>query len=156
MGDTISCSKGIYERFYMIIGQTTIAICPDPCNNKLYNKLKLFFKNINEITQEWTEQYLESPEIARMNKEERKKHFIHFIKEKYRDADLLDEGTEAEIIKQANEIDYVFETLVFGGKHGKKKTKKHRKTRKTKKHIKTRKTKKFKKIKKTRKTKKTY
>jgi hypothetical protein len=145
MGDNRSCAKGIYERFYMVIKDTCHAVCPDPsCTNVLYNKLKLFFKDLNEITQEWGEQYLESPEFARMNKEERKQHFIHFMKEKYRNADILNEEIEAEIMNQANKIDYVFETLSFGGT---KKKKTIKKIKKIKKH-KTRKIKKSRKYKK--------
>jgi hypothetical protein len=150
-GNNISCSKGIYERFYMVIKYTCIAICPNPCDNELYSKIKLFFKDINEMTQEWSELHLETPELARMNKEERKQHYINFMSEKFKSINLLNAETEEEIRKEADKIDYVFETLEFGGskkghkKKGQKKTKKktkkgHNKTKKN--HKKTKKNKK--------------
>jgi hypothetical protein len=62
-----------------------------------------------------------------MTPDERKKHYIKFMEKKYEDMDLLDEHTKTIIKSEADKIDYVFDTLQFGGKKLKKnKTKKKR------------------------------
>jgi hypothetical protein len=126
----MSCVGGIVERFYMIIGDAAYAMCPDEnCNNPIYTELlTLFGKKIdkNELTQEWAEKYLESDEIKNMSKSERKQHYIDFMKSKYKELDMLDETTENLINKEADNIDYVFESLQFGGKRRNKQTRKTR------------------------------
>jgi hypothetical protein len=114
----------------MIIGDAAYAMCPDEnCNNPIYTELlTLFGKKIdkNELTQEWAEKYLESDEIKNMSKSERKQHYIDFMKSKYQELDMLDETTENLINKEADNIDYVFESLQFGGKKRNKQTRKTR------------------------------
>lgn len=126
----MSCVAGIVERFYMIIGDAAYAMCPDEnCNNQTYIELlTLFGKKIdkNELTQEWAEKYLESDEIKNMSKSERKQHYINFMKSKYNDLDMLDETTEKLINIEADNLDYVFESLQFGGKKRNKQTRKNR------------------------------
>jgi hypothetical protein len=116
----MSCVAGILERFYMIVGDAVFAMCPDgACENKQYIELlKLFNKHIdnNELTQEWANTYLESEELKNLNPVERKMHYIKFMKEKYSNAEMLDENTERIINEEADKINYVFETLQFGGK----------------------------------------
>ena len=128
-GDTSSCVKGIFERFFMIVGDAAFSMCPDEehCdvpNKEIYLKLLILFNkraDKNAFTQEWAERYLESPEIINMLPEDRKKHYIDFMKSKYREVDLLDKSTEDLIQNEATQLNYVFEGLHFGG--GKNKTK---------------------------------
>ena len=136
-----SCVKGMIERFYLTIGDTAYALCPDPdtCNNPKYNELvSLFNKRIdkNELTQEWNKTFLEDPvkreELLNLTKEQRKDHYRQFMIQKYRDVGqiptekakqiVLRDIIEPEIVK----LDYVFDGLQFGGK----KSKKSRKSRK--------------------------
>jgi len=127
----MSCVGGIVERFYMIIGDAAYAMCPDEtCNNPSYTELlTLFGKKIdkNELTQKWAEEYLESEKIKKMSKSERKQHYIDFMKSKYQELDMLDETTENLINREADNLDYVFESLQLGGKKRNKQTRKNRK-----------------------------
>lgn len=165
----MSCSAGILERFYMLVGDAAFSICPDEETCNATNKdtyielLKLFGKKVdkNELTQEWANQYLESEELKNMNKEERKQQYINFMKDKYTQLGMLDDITEKIINDEADKIDYVFDTLAFGGsrkysKTGKKSKKRVDKTNKTRKTKKSRKTKKIYKTRKSRKTRKTF
>ena len=126
----MSCVNGILERFYMIVGDSVFAVCPDgECNNPVYKELlKLFNKHIdkNELTQEWANRYLESDELKVINKEQRKNHYINFMRQKYTEAEMLDENTERIINEEAIKLDEakVFEKLEFGGKKKKIKERK--------------------------------
>jgi surface protein len=147
----ISCVKGMIERFYLTMGDTAYALCPDPdtCNNPKYNELvSLFNKRFdkNELTQEWNETFLEDPikreDLLKLDKEERKDHYRQFMIQKYRDAGqiptekakqmVLRDIIEPEIVS----LDYVFDGLQFGGtkkKTGKNKSRKNKsKSRKNK------------------------
>jgi surface protein len=146
-----SCVKGMIERFYLTMGDTAYALCPDPdtCNNPKYNELvSLFNKRFdkNELTQEWNETFLEDPikreDLLKLDKEERKDHYRQFMIQKYRDAGqiptekakqmVLRDIIEPEIVS----LDYVFDGLQFGGtkkKTGKNKSRKNKsKSRKNK------------------------
>ena len=46
--------------------------------------------------------------------EERKQHYIDYIKNKYKKIGTLDETVKQKIEDEANNIKYVFETLAFG------------------------------------------
>uniref|UniRef100_A0A6C0K0L6 Uncharacterized protein n=1 Tax=viral metagenome TaxID=1070528 RepID=A0A6C0K0L6_9ZZZZ len=135
----MSCVPGIIERIYMIIGEIVYQLSTEERfdeyeNIETYNRLlTLFRKRVDkyEATKEWANTYLENEEkkeeIKGMTKQQRKEHYIEFIKNKYRDMDLLDEHTEKLIMDEAEKIDYVFDTLQFGGKKiNKNKTKKKR------------------------------
>lgn len=131
----MSCVKGILERFYLLIGDTAFALCPDTCENETYEKLKkLFNKKIdkNELTQEWANTYLESDEIKELSVENRKKHYISFMIEKYKEADLYDDAVKEEIQKEADAFEYAFKDLAFGGRKKKRRTIKNKKTKKSK------------------------
>ena len=126
----MSCVGGIVERFYMIIGDAAYAMCPDEtCDNQTYVELvTLFDKKLdkNELTQEWANEYLEKGKLDNMNKSQRKQHYINFMKRKYKELYMLDETNENLINKEADNLDYVFESLQFGGKKRNKQTRKNR------------------------------
>ena len=48
------------------------------------------------------------------------------MKRKYKELDMLDETTENLINKEADNLDYVFESLQFGGKKRNRQTRKNR------------------------------
>jgi hypothetical protein len=139
-GTTMSCIAGILERFYMLVGDTVASICEDTCDNEIYNELlKVFNKraDINTFTQEWSTLFLDNPEnteLQDMSKLERKKHYIDFMQQKYRELDMLDEHTSRKIQEEADKIDYVFDSLQFGGNKKNKKTIKKHKIKTIKKH----------------------
>ena len=126
----MSCVNGILERFYMIVGDSVFAVCPDgDCDNPVYKELlELFNKHIdkNALTQEWTNLFLGSEELKQMNKDQRKDHYINFMRQKYMAADMLDEHTEMIIREEALALEeaLVFDKLEFGGKKRKRSTKK--------------------------------
>lgn len=127
-GAGISCVPGVIERFYMLVGDVVYQLCPeeDVCeyeNKEVYSKLLTLFRkriNKNEVTQEWASKYLDSDEIKAMTKEQRKQHYIKFMTAKYEEMGLLDEHTKTIIDDEAKAIDYVFDTLQFGGKRKKR------------------------------------
>jgi len=118
----MSCVAGILERFYMIVGDAAFAMCPDGnCEKQEYIELlKLFNKHIdkNELTQEWANTYLESEELRSLKPQDRKQHYINFMKQKYAAADMLDANTEKIINDEADNLESanVFDKLQFGGK----------------------------------------
>ena len=133
-----SCVKGMIERFYLTMGDTAYALCPDPdtCNNPTYNELvSLFNKRVdkNELTQEWNQTFLEDPikreELLNLTKEQRKDHYRQFMIQKYTDAGqisnkqakqmVLRDIIEPEIVS----LDYVFDGLQFGGSRKSRKNK---------------------------------
>ena len=128
----MSCVAGILERFYVIIGDAAFAMCPDEEHCRAENKdtyIKLFGKKIdkNELTQEWANEYLETPELRGMTPQQRKKHYIDFMKKKYNELNMLDEHTQGIIEREADAINYVFEELAFGGSKSRKRKSKKRK-----------------------------
>jgi len=134
--NSMSCVKGILERFTLVIADAALAVCPDEeCDNEVYVKLlKLFGKKVdlNEMTQLWANTHLESDSIKNMSKEERKQHYISFVKSKFEEAGLFDETADKKIKEEADKIEYVFETLEFGGSKNKKRKTMKKKTNKRK------------------------
>jgi surface protein len=150
----ISCVKGMIERFYLTMGDTAYALCPDPdtCNNPKYNELvSLFNKRVdkNELTQEWNKTFLEDPvkreELLNLTKEQRKDHYRQFMIQKYRDAGQIPNEKAKQIVlrdiiePEVIALDYVFDELQFGGSRnnkGKKSRKNKKKSRKNKSRMK--------------------
>jgi len=157
----VSCVKGVFERIITTIGAVAIVLTKDESmnqENETYKTLKILFREINLLVQEWATTYLEDgekeEELKSLSIEERKAHFINFMKTKY--GALITPIITEKILEEANEYERtgLFERLYFGGKRKRKrkrKTKNVRKTRKTKNVRKTRKTKKTKKTMKKRK-----
>ena len=136
-----SCVKGMIERFYLTMGDTAYALCPEPdtCANPTYNELvSLFNKRVdkNELTQEWNQTFLEDPikkaELLKLNKEERKDHYRQFMIQKYTEAGQIPNEQASQMVlrdiiePEVIALDYVFDGLQFGGK----KSRKSRKSRK--------------------------
>jgi hypothetical protein len=142
----ISCPKGIIERFYFMVGNAAFAICPEECpdteHRKLYDKLKILFgkKMIdkNALLQEWGKRLEEdTPEYAefkKLSEDKRRKDFIDFMTEKYKEAGIYNDKVQAEIEAEADKYEYIFKSdePAFGGKKRKtaKKQNKKNKTRK--------------------------
>jgi hypothetical protein len=122
--DNSSCANGILERFVLIVGDAVFIYCSfsenEKCKDgKLYNKILNVFNKIfdkNELTKEWSDKYLESDELKNMTKEQRKEHYIHFMIQNAKNNELYDENIDKIIRDEAEQLDYVFETLAFGGK----------------------------------------
>jgi hypothetical protein len=147
-GSPISCVKGMIERFYLTMGDTAYALCPDPdtCTNPKYNELvSLFNKRVdkNELTQEWNRIFLEDPikreRLNGLNKEQRKDHYRQFMIQKYRDAGQIpNEQAKQMVLRDIIEpeivaLDYVFDELQFGGiRRNRKSIRKRNKSRKNK------------------------
>ena len=147
----ISCVKGIYERFPMLIGPAALAMCPEisSCNNDVYIELIEAFElgkriDFNELLQEWGNKINANPinlDGVSDKKELIKSNLINFIKEKY--AEIGTPITEEEIITKIVPYDYVFDAYIsnpteiaFGGfKHARKQsnktTHKHKNKNKT-------------------------
>ena len=130
-----SCVKGMIERFYLTMGDTAYALCPDPdtCTNPKYNELvSLFNKRVdkNELTQEWNRTFLEDPvkrdELLKLDKPKRQDHYRQFMIQKYIDAgQISNEQAKQMVLRDIIEpeiiaLDYVFEGLQFGGKKSRK------------------------------------
>ena len=124
----MSCNKGILERINISLIPPLTAISSD-CDEtdedciKYKTLLRLLTQSINiqDITKEWSEK----PDIQGMSAQERKEDFIAFLTSKYVELSI---PPPTEIIQaKADELDYVYETLEFGGGGGCK----HKKKRKT-------------------------
>lgn len=133
-GQGLSCVKGIVERFYMIVGDAALAMCTTDfgCESDTYKQLLALFKkkafDINAVAQKWN---TDAPELQQMSAPERKQHFINFVKQEYVSlGNILDDPAIESINKYADGIEYVFETLQFGGKKERREKRKERKTRK--------------------------
>jgi hypothetical protein len=118
----MSCVKGIIERFVWIVGDTVQAMCTEVCDNPIYEQLlKVFGKNkldINELTQEWDAEVLQKPEFqdkTAITKEQVRRNFIEFMKDKYSAVGMWIPNTQALVNKRAEELDYAFENRMFGG-----------------------------------------
>ena len=126
--DGMTCSKGIVERFPMVLYTATKNACPDKENcNELFNKLNELFEppDINEITKLWCDTYLEDAAIKSMDSDGRKEHYIKFARQKFLDAKFpVDETTEKIIQDEANGdfLTRVFKDLELGGSSKKRKT----------------------------------
>lgn len=134
----MSCVKGIVERVIWIIGDTVQAICSDKkkCTTKFKELLDVFGKNkldINDLTQQWSTEVLATDEFqdkTKITKEQVRKSFIDFMKKKYSAVGLWIPTTIELVEKRANELDYVFNDRMFGGRN-RRRTKRAKKTRKT-------------------------
>jgi hypothetical protein len=138
--------KGMIERFYLTMGDTAYALCPDPdtCTNPKYNELvSLFNKRVdkNELTQEWNKTFLEDPikreELLNLTKEQRIDHYRQFMIKKYRDAGQIPTEKAKQIVlrdiiePEVIALDYVFDELQFGGiRRNRKSIRKRNKSRK--------------------------
>ena len=147
--DNVSCVKGAFERIVITLGAVAITLTKDESmnqENETYKTLKKLFREINfaELVQEWSATYLEDgekeEELKSLSTDERKAHFINFMRTKY--GILITPIITAKILEEAEQYQQmgVFERMSIGGRRGKRKTRKARKTRKTMKIRKTRKT----------------
>lgn len=138
----VSCSQGIIERFVTTISVVleilciTNADCTDEQSIELYKILNNTI-DINELTQKWAVEHLDTEKIQSMNMEDRKNHFISFITHQYALKKKQDISKQEmnNIIKYANELETagIFERGYFGGKKGQKlKKNKKYKTKKNK------------------------
>ena len=129
----ISCVKGIYERFPMLIGPSALAMCPEisSCSNITYKQLIEAFElgkqiDFNSLLQEWSEQINNDPidlTIDGLTLPDKKKliksNLINFIKDKY--AEIGTPITEEEIIEKILPFEYIYDsyiqtnTISFGG-----------------------------------------
>ena len=138
----LSCVKGIVERFITVNGTTLHEMCREPetaCSQDQLNLLKLFI-DIDLLVQQWNEEWrtkLEAdPEAwSNLSNEERKADFIHFLTEKYTEADFLNDETTRLISDTATKYDYVFTNredndVAFGGRNKIKRKRKNKITRK--------------------------
>jgi hypothetical protein len=122
-GQGMSCTKGIVERFIWIVGDTAQAMCSDGCTNPVYEKLlDVFGKrklDKNELTQEWNDTVLETPEFQNketMTKEQVKQSYMDFMKQKYAAAGLWFPNTQRMVEEEADKLEYAFESRAFGGR----------------------------------------
>jgi uncharacterized protein YjbI with pentapeptide repeats len=136
-GQGMSCVKGIVERFIWIVGDTAQAMCSDACTNPVYEKLlDVFGKrklDKNELTQEWNETVLETPEFQNketMTKEQVKQSYLDFMKKKYAAAGLWIPNTQRMVEEEADKLEYAFESRMFGGRRKKSAPKKRRVSKK--------------------------
>ena len=131
--NTMSCVKGIYERTYLTLGDAAFASCSAGNCNTEYNELLVILKNvtldINELTQKWSNSYLETPEIqskfeniGNMSEEDVatlaekvKQNYIAFMEDEYESKGLLDDNIRAKIKGEADKLDYAFKSGAFGG-----------------------------------------
>jgi hypothetical protein len=127
--DNVSCAEGIVERFVTIVSSVlevlciTNADCTDQKSIELY-KILTNTIDINEFTQQWAIEHLDTNAIQSMNKEDRKKHFIEFVEYQYalKKKQSLTKIEIDNILKYANDLDSagIFERGYFGGKKAKK------------------------------------
>ena len=151
--NTMSCAKGILERIIMSLISPLTAII-DECDNaesatqeeaaRCLNYKNLFRLltqtiNIQDIIKDWANK----PDIQDMSAKERKEDLISFITSKYVDLGMT--PPTQMIQAKADELDYVFKDLVWGGrKHvTKRRTRKHGTKRRTRKHGTKRRTRKY-------------
>ena len=153
--ERLSCVGGIVERFYLILAQYLSTICPgtlDSCLpmyrriNKALNKTAYEDNNElkNEFIKEWASEHLNDGKT----KGDRKTSFVNFMQDKYKELygeDELEEPTIKMINELANQLDYAFDSGVFGGakrtrrkrtmkKSKKRQSRKAKKSRKSRKH----------------------
>ena len=136
-----SCPRGIVERFVISIGVTVRILCSDKCKNKTYEKLDKIMNprfNVVASAQEWFE-----IENKKMEKAERKKNFIHYLKSEairldgYKSETDIPDDVISAIHKYSEDMDYAFADLQIGG--GNRKSRKMKKTVKSGKASKSRK-----------------
>jgi Fe-S cluster biosynthesis and repair protein YggX len=146
--NTMSCPGGIYERILLCLRASLLAKCSDNesgCTQEYNEILEKVFRTLdkNELMQEWSNNFLEKQDFINENnlkpndprtKEFLKNHFIEFMRKKYRDANQLSERIETMILKLANDNDYVFNILAFGGRRKKRNNRTKKRIHRTKKH----------------------
>ena len=123
----MSCVKGIVERFVWIVGDAAQAMCTETCTPLYQQLLNVFGKSkldLNELTQQWNSDVLETDAFqdkAKKTKEQVKQSFIQYMKEKYSAVGMWIPSIQALVEKRADELDYVFEGRMFGGRKGRTK-----------------------------------
>jgi len=139
--ERLSCVGGIVERFYLVLAQYLSTICPgtkETCPpiyrriNKVLNKTA--YEDNNELKNEFTEEWDSKHIKENSNSEDRKKSFIQFMEDKYKELygeDKLEEQTIKMINDLANQYDYAFESGAFGGAKKRKTNKRKTNKRKT-------------------------
>jgi uncharacterized protein YjbI with pentapeptide repeats len=153
-----SCVKGMVERIVTNLNEVANQLLTAFPENQTYNEIKGLFPNIDfrAAVQEWAQKYLEDgeseDELINLSPEQRKQHFIDFMKQKY--GGLITNSINDQINKEAKEYERmgVFERRSFGGKR-KTRRKRGRCKRKTIKRSKGKKSKKLRKNRTKRKTK---
>ena len=130
-GDTMSCTKGIIERFALTIGTVVEILCKKECNNEVYQQLyDLLVGKIDYQTamQSWFENAKDDENIKNMTVPQKKANFIAYMTE--------NTALSPERINQlATEMEYAFDDFTLGGGNmlrQRKKTRKSKKSRKTK------------------------
>lgn len=131
--NTMSCVKGIYERTFLNLGDAAFASCSAGNCKDEYNEIRSILENvtldINELTQKWSNSYLETPEIqakfenignmsdedVAILAEEVKQNYITFMEGEYESKGLLDDSIRAKIKGEADKLDYAFKSGAFGG-----------------------------------------
>jgi len=118
--DTRSCVAGIIERFITAIGSTVKIICTEKDNcNDIYDQLNMLLNpkfSIPDTASEWFELAENNETLHDMNKLQRKKNFIDYLKLEAKRIDgVLDKDVKEDIKKYADDIDYAFEELQIGG-----------------------------------------
>jgi hypothetical protein len=154
----LSCVKGMVERIVTSLNDVAKQLLTAFPENQTYNEIKGLFPNIDfrAAVQEWAQKYLEDgeseDELINLSPEQRKQHFIDFMKQKY--GGLITNSINDQINKEAKEYERmgVFERRSFGGKR-KTRRKRGRCKRKTIKRSKGKKSKKLRKNRTKRKTK---
>jgi hypothetical protein len=134
----LSCTKGIVERFIILIGQTLETTCRETtCTRDQLDLLKLFINiDINDLLSAWSKRWEDKTEVWQSLKpKERIKDFKEFIEQKYREAGLYTIDIKKLIDKTVTENAEVFtrdDGVYFGGftkrKHKHKRT--HKRTHK--------------------------
>jgi len=153
-----SCTKGMVERIVTSLKDAAEARLTAFPENQLYNDIFGLFPNINfvEAVQEWSQKYLEDgeseDELINLSPQQRKQHFINFMKQKY--GRLITNSINEKINREAEEYERmgVFERRSLGGKR-KTRRKRGKGKRKTIKRSNGKKSKKLRKNKTNRKTK---
>jgi len=128
-GDNTSCVYGIIERFVLSVGSAVQIVCiDDSCENETYKRLDKLMNprfNINDAAKEWWDSVDDKQdELGPMTADQRKEHFINYLREKAREEDSYNEDIEEQIREYADGINYAFGTLVLGGKKTRKSHKK--------------------------------
>lgn len=120
----ISCSEGIIERFITVIGSVLEILCitKAECTNQLYIDLyKIINKpiDLNDFTQKWASEHLNTEYIQNMTASQRKQHFIEFITDEYykQKVEQLNKNDLRNITQYANDLDAagIFVRGEFGG-----------------------------------------
>jgi hypothetical protein len=138
-----SCVKGMVERIVTSLNEVAKQLLTAFPENQTYNEIKGLFPNIDfrAAVQEWAQKYLEDgeseDELINLDPEQRKQHFIDFMKQKY--GRLITNSIVDQINREAGKYEEakVFENRYFGGKRKrgrcKRKTIKRSKGKKSKK-----------------------